>query len=222
MARKIAEGDALGLRITTKNLEKYLGPPRFSSDTAKLMGIPGVSIGLAWTPVGGQILFIESSAMKGKGNLLLTGHLGDVMKESAQAAFTFLRTRSKKLGVPEEKLDNSDVHIHVPAGAIPKDGPSAGISIATSLASLFSNKPIKDYLAMTGEITLKGKVLSVGGVKEKILAASRAGIKTVILPKRNKNDLSEVPQEILDKVEIKFVEHMDEVLKIALSDKKVH
>ena len=222
VARKIAEGDALGLRITTKNLEKYLGPPRFSSDTAKLMGIPGVSIGLAWTPVGGQILFIESSAMKGKGNLLLTGHLGDVMKESAQAAFTFLRTRSKKLGVPEEKLDNSDVHIHVPAGAIPKDGPSAGISIATSLASLFSNKPIKDYLAMTGEITLKGKVLSVGGVKEKILAASRAGIKTVILPKRNKNDLSEVPQEILDKVEIKFVEHMDEVLKIALSDKKVH
>jgi len=219
VARKIAEGETSKVRITTRNLEKYLGPTRFSSDNVKLMGITGVSIGLAWTPVGGQILFIESSATKGKGTLLLTGQLGDVMKESAQAAFTFLRTRAKKLGIPEDRFGNSDIHIHVPAGAIPKDGPSAGISIATSLASLFSNKPIKDFLAMTGEITLKGKVLSVGGIKEKILAAARAGIKTVILPKRNKNDLTELPQEIMSKLEIRFVEHMDDVLKIALSSK---
>ena len=174
-------------------------------------------MGLAWTPTGGELLFIEATAMKGQKGLTLTGQLGDVMKESATTALSFIRSNAKKLGLDEDFFDKHDIHIHVPAGAIPKDGPSAGVTMLTALTSLLSGKPIHRNLAMTGEITLRGQVLPVGGIKEKVLAAHRAGIKTLILPKWNEKDLQDIPKKVLKDIEFHFPEKMMDVVKIALN-----
>jgi ATP-dependent Lon protease len=204
--------------ITADSLSNYLGPEKFYPEVAERQSEVGVATGLAWTQAGGEILSIESTRMRGKKGLTLTGQLGDVMKESAQAALSYVRSRAKMLGIQEDFFEKYDIHIHVPAGAIPKDGPSAGITMATSLASLLSGKPVRNDLAMTGEITLRGKVLPIGGVKEKVLAARRAGIKTVIIPKKNEKDLSDVPDNIKHDMRFVFVETMDTVLKEALID----
>jgi ATP-dependent Lon protease len=215
-ARQIALGDKKRTRVTPGKLEDYLGPRRFRHEVAERSDEVGVATGLAWTPAGGDVLFIESTLMPGKGNLILTGQLGDVMQESAQAAFSFARSRAVSLGIKEDFYNKNDVHIHVPAGAIPKDGPSAGITMAVSLVSALNKRPVDREIAMTGEITLRGKVLPVGGIKEKVLAANRAGMKKVILPKDNQNDLKEVPQHVLEGLDFTFVEHIEEVLKEAL------
>jgi ATP-dependent Lon protease len=180
-------------------------------------GVPGVATGLAWTPVGGDILFIEASRMPGAGKLILTGQLGDVMKESAQAALTLIKARAEQLGISQELLEKSDIHVHVPAGATPKDGPSAGVAMFTALASLLTGRPVKSEVAMTGEISLRGLVLPIGGVKEKVLAALRAGITTVMLPARNKRDLDEIPAEAREKLKFVWVEKVDDALGTALS-----
>jgi ATP-dependent Lon protease len=178
-----------------------------------------VVAGLAWTHTGGDLLFVEAAKMKGKHGLTLTGQLGDVMKESATAALSYIRSRAKELGVPEDFYENQEIHIHVPAGAIPKDGPSAGVTMLTALASLLIDRTVASDLAMTGEITLRGQVLPVGGIKEKVLAAHRAGIKSIILPKWNEKDLEDVPKKVRNALEFHFVENMDEVLSIALPKK---
>jgi ATP-dependent Lon protease len=176
----------------------------------------GVATGLAWTPVGGDIMFIEAIQMPGKGQITLTGQLGDVMKESAQAAWSLLRARAVPLGIPLEAFTQTDVHLHLPAGAVPKDGPSAGIAIATALASLLCRRPSRHDVAMTGELTLRGRILPIGGLKEKLTAAARAGVKTVLVPARNQSDLVDVPDEVKELLEIKPVETIDEVLELAL------
>ena len=196
----------------------YLGPIKFFSEVAERTSEPGVATGLAWTPTGGDILFIEASRMKGRKGFSLTGQLGEVMKESAQAALTYVRSKSKALKVPENFFDNSDIHIHVPAGAIPKDGPSAGVTMLTALTSLLTGKPVLNDVAMTWEITLRGLVLPVGGIKEKVLAARRAGISTVILPKRNEKDLEEIPEQVKKDLKFHFVQRMDEVIRLALKE----
>ena len=203
--------------IGKANLAKVLGPAKFESEIALRTGIAGVATGLAYTPAGGEVLFIESATMPGKGELRLTGHIGDVMKESAQAAFSIVKANAKRLKIDSELFKKNDFHIHVPAGAIPKDGPSAGVAMFTSLVSLLLNKPIRPDVAMTGEITLRGLVLPIGGLKEKTLAAKQAGIKTVILPARNKKDMIEVPKEAKKGLEFKFVKNTGEALKIALN-----
>jgi ATP-dependent Lon protease len=175
-----------------------------------------VATGMAWTPAGGDILFVEATMMPGQKSLVLTGQLGDVMKESAQAALSYVRSKAKNLGISEDFFSGHDLHIHVPAGAIPKDGPSAGVTILTALASLLTCRPIKSDVAMTGEVTLRGTVLPVGGIKEKVLAASRSGIKHIILPERNRNDLEEIPEKIKDGLQFHLVKKIDEVLDIAL------
>ncbi len=219
IAVKVAEGEAGPWTLSDEpSLRPYLGPPRFSSEVAERTEEAGVATGLAWTAVGGEILFIEATRMHGTGKLQLTGQLGDVMKESAQAALSYVRTRSKAFNIPEDFLEKSDVHIHIPAGAMPKDGPSAGVTMMTALVSLLTGIRIRHDVAMTGEITLRGRVLPVGGIKEKVLAAHRAGIKRVILPERNAVDLEEVPQEIRDTLEFVPVTKMDEVLANALVD----
>ncbi len=218
-ARKIAsQNQSAGARIdiSPDQLKGFLGQPKFLHETAEKLDEPGIAIGLAWTPVGGEILFIEATRMMGKGRLLLTGSLGDVMKESAQAALSFLRSQAKKLGIDPRDFDRYDIHIHVPAGATPKDGPSAGVTIVTALASLLTKRLIYSHLAMTGEISLRGRVLRVGGIKEKVLAASRSGIKEVILPDQNKNDWEEVPSEVRKKMKVHFVNHITELLAVAL------
>jgi ATP-dependent Lon protease len=202
--------------ITVRNLQKYLGIPKVREKHIEKIDQIGMAIGLAWTPVGGEILYIETSFMPGKGELILTGHLGDVMKESARAALTYAKSNMKALGIGEGAFDNRDVHIHVPEGAIPKDGPSAGVSIITSLVSAASGIPVSRKVAMTGEITLRGNVLPIGGIKEKSLAAKRSGIKTVIIPKKNEADLSELPDEIKKSLTFILAEHIDDVLKHAL------
>jgi ATP-dependent Lon protease len=202
--------------VGPKDLARILGPLQHESELAMRTGIPGVATALAYTPVGGELLFIESAAMPGKGQLQLTGHIGDVMKESAQAAFSVVKANAKALGIDEDQFGKSDYHIHVPAGAIPKDGPSAGVAIFTSLVSLLLRKPVKPDVAMTGEITLRGLVLPIGGLKEKVLAAKQAGIKTVILPARNKKDLPDIPKEAKKGLTFKFVRNTNDVLKIAL------
>lgn len=216
VAAMVASGEASYLSITSKDVHKYLGPARISSETGVRVSKPGVAIGLAWTPTGGDLLFIEATAMKGKNNMTLTGQLGDIMKESALAALSFIRTNSEALGISKDFFDQMDIHIHVPAGAIPKDGPSAGVTILTALTSLLTEKTVKKDLAMTGEITLRGIVLPIGGVKEKVLAAHRVGIKKVILPKWNKKDLIDVPQKVQKDIEFFFVDEMMEVLNIAI------
>ncbi|MEO0143865.1 MAG: endopeptidase La [candidate division WOR-3 bacterium] len=205
-------------KIKKSQIPNYLGPQIYYSEVAERKNEIGVAIGLAWTPVGGEIMFIEALKMPGKGQLKLTGHLGNVMKESALAAYSLVRANSKKWKIKEKNFDNYDVHIHVPSGAIPKDGPSGGIAILMALISLFSQRPVKNYLAMTGEITLRGKVLPVGGIKEKVLAAKRAGIKEIILPKWNKKDLEDIPKDIIDDIVFHFVDNVDEAYKIAFSE----
>ncbi len=219
VARSITEGEAPADKIDLEALQRFLGAPKFFSEVAERTQEPGVATGLAWTQNGGDILFIESTRMSGQKGLTLTGSLGDVMKESAQAALSFLRSRPERLGIAPDFFEKSDIHVHVPAGAIPKDGPSAGITIASSLASLLSGRPVRPDLAMTGEITLRGKVLPVGGVKEKVLAARRAGIKNVILPRRNEHDLDDLPAEVRGELNFIFVETVDEVLSFALCDR---
>src|SRR6266567_2906013 len=215
-ALEVVEGRAATIKITAKNLEKFAGQPKVQSEVAGREAEVGVATGLAWTPVGGDIMFIEAIQMPGKGQITLTGQLGDVMKESAQAAWSLLRARAGALGIPLEAFTQTDVHLHVPAGAVPKDGPSAGITMATALASLLCNRPARHDLAMTGELTLRGRVLPIGGLKEKLTAAARAGVTTVLVPARNKSDLVDLPDEVERLLEIKQVETIDEVLELAL------
>jgi ATP-dependent Lon protease len=216
LARKKAEGKRGRFVIAEETVHEYLGKTRFTQDLAERTSVPGVATGMAWTPSGGDILFIEATMMPGQKSLVLTGQLGDVMKESAHAALSYLRANAKKLGISEDFYKYSDLHIHVPAGAIPKDGPSAGVAMLTALASLLTSRPVKPKFAMTGEATLRGSVLPVGGIKEKVLAASRSGIKHVILPQGNKNDLDEIPEKIKKQMTFHLTSKMDEVLELAL------
>ena len=219
VARKIVAGECKVARVTEKNLEKYLGPVIYLEDDMDVASEIGVCNGLAWTSVGGELLKVEVLCYKGKGALTLTGKLGDVMKESAQAGFTYIRSRAKNLGLAENFYETEDLHIHVPEGAVPKDGPSAGITMVTAMVSALTRRPIKAKLAMTGELTLSGRVIPIGGLKEKVLAAYRYGIKTIIIPYRNQQDIEEIPEEIRSQLEFIPVKHMDEVLKIALEEK---
>lgn len=218
VARRKPDEKAEPVRIKVTDLDEYLGKARFFNEVAERTAVPGVATGLAWTPVGGDILFIETSQMRGKGSLQITGQLGDVMKESARAALTYVRSNAEKLGVDPDFLDNRDIHIHVPAGAVPKDGPSAGVTIFTALTSLLTGRRVRSDTAMTGECTLRGRVLPVGGIKAKVLAAHRAGITRVILPHRNARDLDEVPEEVRSQLEFILAEDMSEVLDAALED----
>jgi ATP-dependent Lon protease len=216
VARKVAEGHAEPVKVSPNTLHKYLGAPKILPDEILKQDAVGIAMGLAWTATGGDVMFIEATAMKGKGRLMLTGSLGDVMKESAQAALSYARTRARQFGIKDEYFASHDLHVHVPEGAIPKDGPSAGITMATAILSVLTNRPIKRALAMTGEITLRGNVLPIGGLKEKILAARRAGITTVICPKLNRKELDEIPATLRRGVEVHLVDSVEEVLKLAL------
>jgi len=216
VAKAVALGESAPKKIRPVDLKEYLGPAPYLPEVAERSDEVGVATGLAWTVAGGDILFVEASRMKGRGNLSLTGQLGDVMKESAQAAVTFVRSHTSDLGIPEMDWEKYDIHLHVPAGAIPKDGPSAGVTMAVAIASLMAEKPVRHDVAMTGEITLRGKVLPVGGVKEKVLAARRAGIRTVILPLRNDKDLLDIPQKAREQMRFIFVREVGEVLNDAL------
>lgn len=216
IAKSVAEGQKEKIVVTEKDITKYLGPERIHGNMIEKNDEIGQATGLAWTEAGGDILFIEVALMPGKGQLILTGQLGDVMKESCQAAMSYIRARATDLGIPENFYQKIDVHVHVPEGAVPKDGPSAGLAITTAIVSALTKIPINRKVAMTGEVTLRGRALEIGGVKEKVIAAHRAGLKTIILPKDNKKDLEDVPQEVLKDLHFKFVSHMDEVLKIAL------
>lgn len=219
-ARKVVTDKIKKLQVTALNLSQFLGTARFRYGMAELDDQVGVVTGLAWTEVGGETLAIEVSVYKGTGKLTLTGKLGDVMKESAQAGYSYIRSRSGELNIDDDSYDKQDIHIHIPEGAIPKDGPSAGISMASALASAITGRKVRHDVAMTGEITLRGRVLPVGGVKEKILAAHRAGIKTVILPSDNKKDMDEIPKKVKDKINFILVDHMDQVLAAALIEKE--
>ncbi len=218
VAKDIVQKKTDRVKASIQNLEHFLGVPRFRYGTAEKQDEVGIATGLAWTDTGGDVLAIEVTVMQGTGKLTLTGKLGDVMKESAHAGFSYVRSKAGELGIPEDFYEKKDIHIHVPEGAIPKDGPSAGITMATALASALTNRKTRREVAMTGEITLRGRVLPIGGVKEKVLAAHRAGIKTVILPMENKKDLEEIPQKVKSKLEFVFVEHMDEVLERAMRE----
>ncbi len=217
VAKDVAEGNTDKTLVAAEDLHKLLGAIKFYSEIAERTKYSGVATGLAWTSTGGDIIFIEATKMKGKGNLTLTGHLGDVMKESAQAALSYIRSKASEFDIAEDFFERQDVHIHVPQGAIPKDGPSAGITMLVALVSLLTERPVRNDLAMTGEITLRGLVLPIGGVKEKVLAAKRAGITHVLLPKMNEKDLEEVPESIKDKMQFTFIERIDEAVGIALS-----
>ena len=217
VARELVEEETKKTKITKAKVGEYLGAPRFHSELAERTTKPGVVTGLAWTAAGGDILFIESTKMKGKGRLTLTGQLGDVMKESATAGLTFVRSHAEEFGLDPDFNENTDIHIHVPAGAIPKDGPSAGVSMVTSLVSLLSGIPVKEKVAMTGEITLRGNVLPIGGVKEKVTAAHRSGIKEVILPDHNRKDLEDVPKHVAKDLKFHFAKEINDVLKVALA-----
>ena len=217
-ALRIVNGEAKSAKVTAKNLHKYLGKVIYLEDDVSLEAAAGICTGLAWTRVGGELLKVEVVACKGKGHLALTGHLGDVMKESAQAGYTYIRSRADELGLDKDFYETTDIHIHLPEGAIPKDGPSAGITMATAMISALTGRKVKKNLAMTGEITLSGRVLPVGGIKEKFLAAHRYGVKTIIMPAKNEQDLEELPANVRAKMHFIPVKHMDEVLKIALED----
>ena len=216
VARGITEGNTEKTTVTQEKVSDLLGPIKFFPEVAERTQRPGVAIGLAWTPNGGDILFIEATRMMGKKGLTLTGHLGDVMKESAQTALSYVRSQADQLHIPADFYDNCDIHIHVPSGAIPKDGPSAGITMVTALASLLTGRKVRQDVAMTGEITLRGKVMPIGGVKEKVLAARRAGVTTVVLPQRNEKDLEDVPPKVREEMQFRFVESIDEVIEHAL------
>ncbi|MBX2803592.1 MAG: endopeptidase La [Myxococcales bacterium] len=215
VARRVVEEGVRKVRILSEQLPRYLGPPKYFQELAELEPRPGVVIGLAWTAAGGDILFVEAARMPGKATLKLTGSLGEVMKESAEAALSWLRAHGQDYGIGVDAFD-AEFHLHVPAGAIPKDGPSAGVTMVTALASLVSDSPVRDGLAMTGEITLRGKVLPVGGIKEKALAARRAGVRTMLLPTHNRNDLQDIPEELQADLEFVFVDRIDQVLEAAI------
>ena len=222
VAKKIVEeGIKTRVKISSTTVQKYLGVAKFRENETEGMDRVGLTIGLAWTEVGGELLTLEATVMKGSGKMILTGKLGDVMQESAQAALTYVRARSKEFGLPDGFYKDTDIHVHVPEGAIPKDGPSAGIAMATSIASALTSRKVRGDLAMTGEITLRGRVLPIGGLKEKLLAAHRVRLKKVIIPKDNEKDLSEVPANILKNIEIIFVQHVDDVLRVALLPKEI-
>ena len=226
VARKVAtrvaeKGPQVGaVEITADKVPDYLGRPKFLEDVAERVETPGVATGLAWTPVGGDVLFLEATRMPGSKGFMLTGQLGDVMKESAQAALSWVRNRAKDYDVAEDFFTKSDLHLHIPAGATPKDGPSAGVTMATALVSLLTGRPVRKNVGMTGEITLRGQVLPIGGVKEKVLAAHRYGLTTVILPKRNEGDLEEVPEAVRKQMNFIFAERVEEVIAAALTDHK--
>jgi ATP-dependent Lon protease len=220
VAKEVAEGKQEKVTVQTDKtdmLHRFLGPVKFFPEVAERTSNPGVATGLAWTPTGGDIIFVEATKMTGEKGLSLTGQLGEVMKESAQAALSYIRSKAKDLGIEENFYQKNDIHIHVPAGAIPKDGPSAGIAMFIALTSLLTDKPVRNDVAMTGEITLRGLILPVGGIKEKVLAGKRAGIKTIIMPQKNEKDLEELSEHIKEGMEFRFVQRMDEVVKIALS-----
>ena len=216
VARQVVQGDQRKTKVTINNLDKFLGRRKFRYELAEEADEIGLATGLAWTQAGGDVLFVEATLVPGKGSLILTGQLGEVMQESARAAFTYARSRAVSFGVPGNFYEKNDVHIHVPAGAIPKDGPSAGITMAVALISALTQRPVSKEVAMTGEITLRGKILPVGGIKEKVLAAHRAGAKKIILPKDNEKDLEDVPQHVKEELEFFFVEHADRALEEVL------
>lgn len=216
VARKIAEGEKEPFAIAKSNLPKYLGVPKYGPEMDQEESQVGLATGLAWTQVGGEVLYVEASLIGGKGDLIVTGQLGEVMQESARAAVSYARANLDTLGSSEKKFENLDIHIHVPAGAIPKDGPSAGIAMATALISALTNKSVRNDVAMTGEITLRGRVLPIGGLKEKALGAMRAGIRTVIVPEKNRKDLTELPRHLKRRIKFLPVKHMDEVLSQAI------
>jgi ATP-dependent Lon protease len=220
-AREIAEGKAEKVRVDVRKVRSWLGPRRFPADPRKRTADPGVATGLAYTPVGGDVLFIEATAYPGKGLLTITGQLGEVMQESAQAALSWVRAHSEQLGLPEDWFANHDVHIHVPAGAVPKDGPSAGITIATAIASLVRGEPVAEDLGMTGEITLTGQVLPIGGLREKVLAAQRAGLTRVVLPRENEPDLEELPKEARTELEFVLADSIEDVLGAAFDGSRL-
>jgi ATP-dependent Lon protease len=220
VARKVAEGKIELTRISRANIHSFLGAPKFLPEAEQESHEIGVATGLAWTSTGGEILYVEASLSRGRGNLTLTGQLGDVMKESAQAAVSYARAHARKLGIEDDFYQKLDIHIHVPAGAIPKDGPSAGITMATALISALTRRPVSRDVAMTGEITLRGRVLPIGGLKEKSLAAFRAGMKSIIIPERNQKDLDEVPKVLRRKLQWIVVKNMSEVLKAALMERE--
>jgi ATP-dependent Lon protease len=219
-AVQIAEGSADSVFIAARDLTGILGQPRFEGEIAMRTSVPGVATGLAWTPVGGDILFIEATRIPGKGALILTGQLGDVMRESAQAALTLAKSRTSQLGVDPAIFEKSDIHIHVPAGATPKDGPSAGVAMFTALASLLTERTVRSDTAMTGEISLRGLVLPVGGIKEKVVAAAAAGLTKVMLPARNKRDFDDIPQGAREKLEFVWLERIDDAIAAALEQIK--
>jgi ATP-dependent Lon protease len=222
VARKVAGNSKFQAKVTAGTVSEYLGKQRYFGEIAKRTASKGVATGLVWTPVGGDIVFVESTVMPGTGKLTMTGQLGDVMKESAQAALSFLRSRSADLKLADDLFNKHDIHIHVPAGAVPKDGPSAGVAIATSLVSALTGRHIDSSVAMTGEITLTGQVLPIGGVKEKVLGAKRAGIKRVVLPKRNEPDVAEdVPPEVKKSMKFFYVDDLSEVLAVALGTRVI-
>jgi ATP-dependent Lon protease len=219
VARQVAEGKTKGkLRVSAKRARELLGKRRFFSESRRRTKVPGVATGLAWTPVGGEVLFVEATAVPGSGNLTITGQLGDVMKESAQAALSWVRAHAKQLApdLDDDWFANHDLHVHVPAGAVPKDGPSAGVAMATALASLISSRPVRNDVAMTGEITLTGQVLPIGGLKEKSLAAQRAGIKEVIVPDRNEADVAEINEQEREGLDFVYADEIGDVLQSAL------
>jgi ATP-dependent Lon protease len=221
-AVRIAEGRATQVKIDNTDLAAILGPTKFESEVAMRLSVPGVATGLAWTPVGGDILFIEASRVPGNGRLILTGQLGDVMKESAQAALSLVKARLSTLGIEYGDLEKSDLHIHVPAGATPKDGPSAGVALFVALASLLTGHSVRHDVAMTGEVSLRGLILPVGGIKEKVLAALRAGITTVLLPSRNKKELEEIPGDARKQLRFFWLDHVDEALGHAFGESLTH
>ena len=215
-AVRIAEGTVGPIRIDRNDLTAILGAPLFESEVAMHTSMPGVATGLAWTPVGGDILFVEATQVPGRGKLILTGQLGDVMRESAQAALSIVKNRAASLGIDPAQFDKNDIHIHVPAGATPKDGPSAGVAMFMALTSLMTNRTIRNDTAMTGEISLRGLVLPVGGIKEKVVAAARAGLKRVMLPARNRRDYDDIPDEARNQLEFIWLERVDEAIAAAL------
>jgi ATP-dependent Lon protease len=216
VASLFAEGRTEPMRIDPDGLPGILGPVRFEPEVAERAAMPGIATGLAWTPVGGEILFIESTRMPGNGRLILTGQLGDVMKESAQTALSLLKSRAGSLGIEEGLFERSDIHVHVPAGAIPKDGPSAGVAMFMSLASLMMGRAVDPAIAMTGEISLRGIVLPVGGIREKVVAAERAGIRTVMLPARNRRDYEDIPAAARDRLKFVWLETVDDAMAAAM------
>jgi ATP-dependent Lon protease len=217
-AVQIAEGSTAKVTIATDDLTSILGARRFEGEIALRTSVPGVATGLAWTPVGGDILFIEATRVPGKGGLILTGQLGEVMRESAQAALTLVKSRASQLGIDPALFDKNDIHVHVPAGATPKDGPSAGVAMFTALASLLTNRTVRNDTAMTGEISLRGLVLPVGGIKEKVVAAAAAGLTRVMLPARNRRDFDEIPKSARERLEFVWLERVDEAVAQALAE----